>query len=288
MNAQGIFIESYPHLDRPVFIAGFDGWGNALDVSKGTALYLRKKLRAEYFAKLNPDHFYRYDESRPQVSIEKGDLNRLTPPGGSLYAIHDPAGNTDLIVLEAQEPHLCWYGFADALLSLCEKMGARTIVTLGSMYDSVLHTDQVISGIATNPQLFEILSQKNILPISYDGPSAVHSIIYAEANARGFESASLWCHCPYYLQGVTHFGQIAALGNLLSSIFGFDLDTRDLEQNWEMLKEKIQEQIEKNEKLQEIVTELRKAKVKGSWAGMKTAGKTGDKIINLQDFLEPR
>ena len=52
---QGVHIEEVPELERPILIAGFSGWGNALDVSKGMTNYLINKLKAKYFARINPD-----------------------------------------------------------------------------------------------------------------------------------------------------------------------------------------------------------------------------------------
>jgi len=50
----------------------------------------------------------------------------------------------------------------------------------------------------------------------------------------------------------------------------------------------IENLIENNAELQEVVKELRKAKVRGSAAEMKGAIKSDEKIINIQDFLDPR
>ena len=99
---------------------------------------------------------------------------------------------------------------------------------------------------------------------------------------------SLWCHCPYYLQGTTHFGILAHLGKLLASLGGFELNTEDLETSWEKFNTQIENLIENNAELQAVVKELRKAKVRGSAAEMKGAIKSGEKIINIQDFLEPK
>ena len=99
---------------------------------------------------------------------------------------------------------------------------------------------------------------------------------------------SLWCHCPYYLQGTTHFGILAHLGKLLASVGGFELNTEDLETSWEKLNLQIDKLIENNAELQAVVNELRKAKVRGSAAEMKGAIKTDEKIINIQDFLQPK
>ena len=55
MSGQGIHTEQLPELKAPVLIAGFDGWGNALDVSRATISYLIRELKAERFAEIDPD-----------------------------------------------------------------------------------------------------------------------------------------------------------------------------------------------------------------------------------------
>ena len=84
MSDTGIHITELPELNNPILIAGFNGWGNALNVSEGMATYLIGKLNARKFARLDPDVFYRFDESRPQVNIEDGNLKSLSP-SASIY-----------------------------------------------------------------------------------------------------------------------------------------------------------------------------------------------------------
>jgi hypothetical protein len=129
-----------------------------------------------------------------------------------------------------------------------------------------------------------MLRQKGVNAISYRGPSAIHSTIHSEGLKRAHACMSLWCHCPYYLQGTTHFGILAHLGKLLASLGGFELNTENLETSWGKLNIQIENLIENNAELQEVVKELRKAKVRGSAAEMKGA----EKIINIQDFLQPK
>ena len=71
MEKTGLHIDEWPQLESPVLIAGFDGWGNALNISNGMLTYLIRQLRAEKFASLDPDTFYRYDEQRPVVNIDE-------------------------------------------------------------------------------------------------------------------------------------------------------------------------------------------------------------------------
>jgi proteasome assembly chaperone (PAC2) family protein len=288
MLEKGINIVNLPSVKEPILIAGFEGWGNAMDVSKAMASYLVRKLKAKSFATLNADLFYRYDENRPVVLIEEGVLKDVVPPGGTFYAAHCSPREVDIIVLEAQEPNLRWEYFGEQLLSLSRRLEVRTIITLGSMYDNVLHSDNIVSGIASSEILSARLRELEVLPINYHGPSAIHSIIQYAAKELAIPCMSLWCHCPYYLQGATHFGILSYLGSLLSSLAGFDLDREELDAGWKELNRQIQSLVENNPELQGMITELRKAKVRGSWATMRENNNKGSKIIELKDFLKPK
>jgi hypothetical protein len=132
------------------------------------------------------------------------------------------------------------------------------------------------------------LMASDINPIAYQGPGAIHTIIHSEGSKRGFECISLWAHCPYYLQGTTHFGLLSHLGQLVAGLGNFQLDTPDLEANWIKLKEQINQLIDGNSELQSLISSLRKEKVKGLTTSLKGTLKSDEKIINLQDFLDPK
>ena len=144
MEYQTFRLETMPSLVAPVLIIGLRGWGNALDVSAGTAAYLVETLQAAPIGHIDPDACYRYDENRPVVEIESGDMKSITPPGGTLYAISARPGENDLVILIADEPSLNWYRFARELVDLAHRLGTPGVITLGSMFDNVLHTDRII------------------------------------------------------------------------------------------------------------------------------------------------
>jgi proteasome assembly chaperone (PAC2) family protein len=287
MSEPGIQIDKLPDLKNPLLIAGFDGWGNALKISSGMAAYLVRKFSAQRFAEINPDLFFRYDETRPVVHIEEGVLKSLTPPGGTFYAAQTASDGRDLVILKSDEPQLRWSGFVQELFNLCSRLNIHSIITMGSMYDQVLHTDRIVSATASDATMISMLRQKGVNSISYQGPGAIHSSISAEGLIRNCVCISLWCHCPLYLQGTTHFGILAHLGKLLASLGGFELNTEDLEANWEKLNIQIENLIENNAELQAVVKELRKAKTRGSGTALKGAVKD-EKIINIKDFLQPK
>ena len=285
MFEETVKIDFMPDLMEPIMIAGFDGWGNALDISRGMVDYMIRKFEAKLFGKLDPDLFYLFDKNRPLVDIENGLLKRIFPPGGFFYVVERSFAGRDIILFKATEPNLRWSHFADTILTMSQRTGVKTIVSLGSMYDNVLHTDTVISTLASSKELLLSFSEgKKVITIDYKGPGAIHSTIQSEAKNRGVECISLWCHCPSYLQGTTHFGLLSHLGSLLSSFGGFELDTEELDMAWGELSKQIQGIIDKNPELQGMINDLRKAKIKGSW----DSAKRHDKIIHLEDFLEPK
>jgi proteasome assembly chaperone (PAC2) family protein len=283
MNETPVFMENLPQLKDPMLIAGFDGWGNALNVSQGTADYLIRKMNAAPFARINADLFYRYDQARPVARIENGILKGLDTPGGAYYTARSVR---DLIVLSAGEPSLRWHQFVDTMMDLCREAGVKTLITLGSMYDHTLHTDRAISAIASSRDFSAELERLNVQAIDYRGPSAIHTLIQHEAQMRGIECASIWCHCPFYLEDTTHFGMMIDLGKLLANLGGFELDVRELESSWKALNKKIDMLIEASPKLQEVIREIRKSKREGARATMKASIEKGDKVINLRDFLD--
>ncbi|MFC1863031.1 PAC2 family protein [Thermodesulfobacteriota bacterium] len=281
---KGLELEYIPELNEALLIMGFEGWGNALAISTGMVEYLIRKLDAKTFGKIGSDLFYTYDNHRPVIEVQNGLLRKIEPPGGLFYTVNKDLVGRDLILTKALEPNLNWSLFIDSILSLCHKSGVKTIISLGSMYDNILHTETIISAMASNERILETLKEEEILPTNYEGPGAIHSSFLQESSKQGFEYLSLWCHCPYYLQGTTHFGLLSRLGSFLSSWGGFELNTDELKVTWKDLSNQIQVAIDKNPELQGIVKDIRKNKAKGEWGQV---GKQG-KVVRMKDFLKPK
>ena len=257
-------IDYLPEMNDPLLIAGFSGWGNALDISLGMADFIIRKLDAKAFAHIIPDQFYSYSEQRPTVEIKNGIINKVEHPGGSFYMANPGESSRDIIIFRSEEPSLKWQRFTDVVLSLCENSGVRTIICIGSMFDNVLHTDTVISASTSNKSLHLSIPQGKVKYSDYTGPSGIHSTIGYEAGKRGFDFISLWCHCPQYLQGTMHFGMLYQLGNLISEIGGFRLETDELEITWREIDRQIQDLIDKNPELKGMIDDLKRTNRKNA------------------------
>jgi len=281
-----LIIERTPEVNHPVLIMGFEGWANGGNVAVGMIDYLINKLEATRFAEINPDNFYRFDDVRPTVRVKDGLLNAVMPVEARFYSAYNKEAGIDLVLFKAHEPHFRWFSFGEAVLSLCQYLGVELIISLGGLQDSVVHTDAVISGFASSPQLLERLKKNQIIPAEYEGPGAIHSLIFQQAEGKGIEGISLWGHCPFYVQG-THLRLLCRMAEILADLAGFEVDTSELEKGWTQLARSIQRFIDGNPELQSAIKEIVKSKEKPA-GELHRPEPTDDKVIYLDDFFKPR
>jgi proteasome assembly chaperone (PAC2) family protein len=279
-----LIIEQTPEVSHPVVILGFEGWANGGNVAVGMIDYLIKKLGATRFAKIDPNDFYRFDDLRPIVKVEGGQLIEVLPPEAAFYSAKDKQNGVDLVLFKAPEPHLRWFSFVEVVLSLCRELGVKIIISLGGLQDSVVHTDAIISGFASSEQLLERLKQLEVNLAEYKGPGAIHSLIFERAKGMGIEGISLWGHCPFYLQG-THLRLLSRMATVVADLGGFHVDTSELEKGWTHLARSIQRFIDGNPELQKAIKDIIKSKTPSEMPGPR--GKDG-KVVYMDDFFRPK
>lgn len=281
-----LIMEETPEVSRPVLILGFGGWANGGNVAVGMLDFLIKRIGATRFARIDPNNFYRFDDERPVVKVEGGRLKKVSLPEAAFYAAHDEQTGVDLILFKATEPHLRWPLFVEIILSVCKQLGVEFMISLGGLQDNVVHTDIVISGLASSEELLERLKQNLVIPAEYEGPGAIHSLILQQAKEVGIEGISLWGHCPFYLQG-THLRLLSRMASILTDLAGFEVETDELEKAWTHLARSIQRFIDKNPELQKVIKEIMKSKTPGEAESSRLERKEG-KVIYLDDFLKSK
>lgn len=288
MHASVIDILYRPKLKAPILITGFRGWSDALGIATGLVGYLILKLRGKQFAQISPGRFFHYDQDRPTVEIVNGTITSYKSPGGSFYAVKSPDMQRDLIIFRGDEPTLAWDLFSDTILDLCDKLGVDTIISVGGLFDQILHTNRMISALVSTPALQQPLKRFGVVPTNYTGPAAIHTVIHAAGTSRKLDCYSLWCHCPIYIQNAIHYGYISDLGSLLSHLGNFSLDVGELELNWQKILEKIDQMVANNSELQEIVNKIQFSASAVPPGSITPPHPKSGKVIDLKDFLPPR
>ena len=150
--ADELLIESVPELNRPVLIAAFRGWN---DGGQGASLaggYLAKIWRARQFATIDPEGFYDFQATRPQVTLVDGITRRLEWPENAFYHAHAEGIDRDVVILLGIEPNLRWRTFCDLIVGLARNLGVELVVTLGALLADVPHTrPSAVTGSASDP-----------------------------------------------------------------------------------------------------------------------------------------
>ena len=166
-------------------------------------------------------------------------------------------------------------------LCICAKWDVSFIVNLGGMYDDVLHTDAIVSGVSSCEKWRNIFLKQDIPLIEHEGSSSIHSLIMQRAIKEKYQFFGLWGHSPIYLRG-TNFRVVVKMVKLISSFFPIPVNTRELEGSLEDFDHQIGEILEDNPELQEYIEKLKKVR------SGELRKKDAPKIINIKDFIRQK
>ncbi|MHB1931142.1 MAG: PAC2 family protein, partial [Acidimicrobiales bacterium] len=153
--------ERRPVLDRPLVVVAFEGWNDAGDAASLALAYLARTWGAERFASVDPEEFYDFTETRPQVRLVDGRTRSIDWPEVELLSARMPPSpgeadeeGRDLILVRGVEPQLRWRTFCDLITSVARDFGAEMALILGALLADVPHTRPVrVSGTADDEVL---------------------------------------------------------------------------------------------------------------------------------------
>lgn len=214
-------------LRAPALVCAFGGWNDAADAATTALGFVSSALGAERFAAIDPEEFYDFQSTRPQIALRDGITREITWPEVEVLAAGVPRAPRDLVFLTGPEPSMRWRAFAGSVVDLAEALGVQVVVTLGALLADVPHTRPVaITGIASDEALAErvALSRSN-----YEGPTGITGVLHAACAEAGLPSASLWAAVPHYIAATPNPKAALALVRKLESLVGVTVDASELE-----------------------------------------------------------
>src|SRR5436305_6530317 len=126
-------------LRAPAMVCAFKGWNDAADAASSAITFVGNALGARRFATIDPEEFYDFQATRPQIKLTDGRTREIVWPAVELYEARIPRAPRDLILLSGSEPSFRWRTFSTAVVELVEALGAQLVVTLGSLLADVPH-----------------------------------------------------------------------------------------------------------------------------------------------------
>jgi predicted ATP-grasp superfamily ATP-dependent carboligase len=213
-GVEHVTIESTPRMRTPTMIAAFQGWNDAGGAASLAAGYLRVATDAERFAVIDPDPFIDYQQTRPTVTLQDGQVRTVEWPETEILASED----ADIVIVIGPEPNMRWRAYTDAICGLASQIGVELVVTLGALLADTPHTRPVpVSSTASDE---ELISRLALTRSNYEGPTGIVGVLHDACTRAGLRSASLWAATPHYISASPNPRAAVALLERLSELVG--------------------------------------------------------------------
>jgi predicted ATP-grasp superfamily ATP-dependent carboligase len=243
-----------PTLVRPVLIACFRGWNDGAQGATLAGGYLAKTWGAERFADIDPEDFFDFQATRPQVSLVEGVTRRIQWPETAFYHARIEGAEQDAVLLLGIEPNLRWRTFTRLITNLATELGVELVVTLGSLLADVPHTRPApVTGSASDPELVERLG---LQASRYEGPTGIVGVLHDACRKAEIPSVSLWAAVPHYVSLTPSPRAALALCERLADLLGAQIATAELLQSVEGYVDQVSEAVAADSDTAAYVDEL--------------------------------
>lgn len=242
----------HPPTRHAILLAAFEGWNDAGEAATTALQLIGADLDARVVARIDPEEFYDFQQTRPTVRAATGRV-ALEWPHVELRLAHLP-DDRDLLLLTGAEPNLRWRGFTQEVLDLARTMGVEKIVTVGALLADVPHTRETrVVASAVDP---ELVAPLQLTRSRYEGPTGILGVIAQAASTARIPSLSLWAALPHYVQATPNPRATQALIQRLAQLLEFPVETASLEDATDMYDRTVAEMVADDPELAGYVSRL--------------------------------
>jgi predicted ATP-grasp superfamily ATP-dependent carboligase len=253
-------IEQIPELDRPNLIAAFQGWNDAGQSATTAVRYLIDSWKAEPFAKIDPEEYYSFTDTRPTIRIVDGSQRELSWPKNEFFFYRGTDTSPAAVMLIATEPNLKWRSYCGEITRLARSVGARRLVTLGSLVTDAVHTRPVpLTGFSTDDGVQAKLASRGITRSTYEGPTGVVGVLHDACLRAELPAASVWAATPYYLGGTPNPKTALGLLDALDDVLELRLNLSEMRIVAEEFERQVSLAVRDNSEMQERIRSLEEA-----------------------------
>ena len=275
-----------PEAKLPIMVVAFAGWPDAAEAATMVVHYLVKKLPAKKFASIDPEEFYDFTVVRPQTEVD-GDGERIIRwPTNDFYYYAPEDESRGLLLYAGTEPNLRWRAFSDIITGIAQRHGVELVISLGALLDAVPHSrEPIVTGRASSPELAQKVEWLGIRESGYQGPTGIHSAFMASCNEKGLVHASIWGHCPHYVNRSPNSAVGRAILARLRSLVDFTVDLDELNNAAETFDVEVTESISKQPDISAYVLRLEERHDKDNETSSDIPS-SHDMVRELEDFLK--
>ena len=244
-------------LDGPILLAAFEGWNDAGSAASLALAHLTELWETEQVDELDPEEYHDFQVNRPQVSITAAGTREIAWPVTTVSIATRPDDQT-AVVVQGIEPSMRWRRYASEILDAAERLGVRTIITMGALLADVPHT-RPIPVTATTDDV-ELQDGLGLDANTYEGPTGIVGVLQDEARRRGFVTISLWAAVPHYVAHPPSPKATLGLLARLEELWGVSIPMGDLPEEADAWKAGVDELAAEDPEIAEYVAQLEEAK----------------------------
>ena len=281
-------IELIPELDRPNVIAAFQGWNDAGQSATTAVRYLVDSWKAEPFAKMDPEEYYSFTDTRPTIRIVDGSQRELSWPKNEFFFYRGSDTQPAAVLMIGTEPNLKWRSYCSEITRLARSVGARRLVTLGSLVTDAVHTRPVpLTGFSTDDGVQTKLASRGITRSSYEGPTGVVGVLHDACLRAELPTASVWAATPYYLGGTPNPKTALGLLDALDDVLELRLNLGELRVVADEFVRQVSGAVQDNSEIQQRIKSLEEAHdaAGGATLAQQELPPAGAIIADLESFL---
>lgn len=242
-----------PDVDRPVLLVAFEGWNDAGDAATTAVRFMAERWKSQRFADIDPEVFYDFTVTRPEVRIALDGSRRIDWPANEVFAGRSPNG-TSVLTLAGIEPQLRWRTFCEHVIGIAMATEARMVITIGALLAEVPHSRPVsVFGTAYDDATVDEL---DVLPSRYEGPTGITGVLHAACREVGLQSAALWAAVPTYVPSQPSPKAALALVERASRLLDAEIETTELEWATVTYEHQVSEMVAEDDETTEYVAML--------------------------------
>ena len=245
----------HPVLGEPTLLLAFAGWNDACESATAAVEFVNEFLRGVPLADIDPDDYYDFTVSRPEVEYLAGRSGPIVWPSTEFrYGV--TAEGVELITGLGVEPHMRWRRYCEAAVELAVDMGVRRCLILGAYLADVVYSQPVVvNGFSSDPELLERFA---IEPTSYGGPTGIVGVLSNAMQEEGIEILSLWAGLPHYISATPNPRGTLALLRKVAQYLDTPFDLRQLKDETLQFEEEISKVVASDDELTDYVKELKR------------------------------
>lgn len=233
-----------PVLRDPVLLVACAGWNDAAETATMATRLLIRQWNAEVCAEIDPEEFFVFTETRPQVRGADAARRQIVWPQIRFFAAHVPESPRDFLIMLGVEPQLRWKTFVRVILDYATERGVDTVLALGGLLADVLHSrPPVLTGSISEPTLARRLAGFGLRRSHYEGPTGILGVLGATCRDRGLVSGSIWGNVPHYVGSTANPVVARALVKAVASFFDLKVDLSELDRAAERFNNQIAQAI---------------------------------------------